>query len=384
MKFNKDGTPRQEGFTNNNAGVVCSRCNELIAIGARANWNRKPEPFSEKWHLPMCPNGRVNEVTETEIEETDGPMTQPQPTTNNDAFSVLAGALLPFLEERLKVKMDAHQVEAICKRLLDGAILSRVTHVKVIDPVTFETKRDIGIQHKLFPKVFNALQVKTSHGKPNNILLCGPAGSGKTTCAETIAHELGLKYFHFGSMSDEYKMLGYKDVNGKVVSTYFREFWENESDGALALFDEMDSWHATATLALNSMTNGYIDFPDGQSKGNANRRYMIGGVNTWGFGGDNDYVGRNPLDKAFLDRWNVKIAWGYDEEFERAIFQNHPFVKRVQAVRAKAKAKALKVLITPRACDTGIGLLEAGWSQADVEEVVLKGGMRDADWESIR
>jgi cobaltochelatase CobS len=73
-----------------------------------------------------------------------------------------------------------------------------------------------------------------------------------------------------------------------------------------------------ALLAFNAaLANGVAAFPDGSIKRHP-ETVIIAAANTWGFGGDANYIGRAKLDAAFLDRF-VTLAWGYDEDLERTI-----------------------------------------------------------------
>lgn len=173
------------------------------------------------------------------------------------------------------------------------------------------------IQHQAFEKLVMLASALANDDK--NIWLAGPAGSGKTTAARKLAASLGYdeeSEFDFnGAIDTEYKLSGFVDAKGRVVSTAFRRIWEN---GGVYLFDECDASMPGALLAFNAaLANGYAAFPDGTQKRHANT-VIIAAANTWGFGGDANYVGRAKLDAAFLDRF-VTLTWNYDENLERKI-----------------------------------------------------------------
>src|SRR5690606_7558053 len=92
-----------------------------------------------------------------------------------------------------------------------------------------------------------------------NVWLAGPAGSGKTTAAEQVAKALKLKFYFNGAIDTEYKLSGFVDAHGRIVSTAFREAYTN---GGVYLFDEVDASLPSATLAFNAaLANGQCDFP---------------------------------------------------------------------------------------------------------------------------
>lgn len=170
-----------------------------------------------------------------------------------------------------------------------------------------------GVSHKKFSPL---VMLMTSLGEEDrNIWLAGPAGSGKTTAARKLAEAMGLPFEFNGAIDTEYKLSGFVDANGRVISTAFRRIWEF---GGVYLFDECDASMAGALLAFNAaLANGHAAFPDGTIKRHQNC-YIIAAANTWGFGGDANYVGRAKLDAAFLDRF-VTLSWDYDQDLERKI-----------------------------------------------------------------
>ena len=217
----------------------------------------------------------------------------------------------------------------------------------------------------------------------SNVFLSGPAGSGKTTVAEQVAHglekALGCKipFYFTGAVNSEYKLMGFVKPDGEVVRTAFREAFEN---GGVFLFDEIDGSSANAILAFNAALAGSLcDFPDGTVKKHANF-YCIAAGNTFGQGATREYVGRNPLDAASLDRFAF-IDFGYDEDLERHIAGNDNWTSYVQSVRAAVVLLKIRAVVTPRASITGAKLLAAGEEVQMVKMMVIFKGM---DAEMIR
>lgn len=244
--------------------------------------------------------------------------------------------------------------------------------VKVHDVRTGEVK-DLGKQHAEFPRLLTMLSAGC------HVWLAGPAGSGKTQAAENAAKALGLPFSFNGALDTSYKVSGFVDAQGRIVSTSFRKAWEN---GGLHLFDECDASLAPATLAVNAaLSNSFAEFPDGMIHKHP-KFLCVAAANTIGYGPTADYIGRNRMDGAFLDRF-VPLQWGYDEALEREIAGNVEWVERVQHVRAKVNAKGLKVIISPRASINGAKLLAAGMSLAQVEASLLRGRMTAEQWNSL-
>jgi hypothetical protein len=116
-------------------------------------------------------------------------------------------------------------------------------------------------------------------------------------------------------VSSEYKLTGFIDAQGRIVSTAFRKAFEF---GGVFLFGETDASMPGALLAFNTaLANGWMDFPDGVVQKHPDFR-VVADANTFGTGADRLYVGRNQLDAASLDRYAV-LDWPYDEALEAAL-----------------------------------------------------------------
>ena len=367
-------------YRNNQPGIVCVACGKEIALGARKTWERtgKGKP-PRNWHVECTPNDGVG-VVEARNDEQDqqenaaGAAGDTASAGAADWMNGLAGAILPFLENKLKTKLDASQVEQIVKKMLDGAVLLSVAAIEIQDKRTDEV-RDLGVQHRLFPTLLQVVRAGV------NTWLTGPAGGGKTTAVQHIAKALGLDFYHVGALDNEYKLMGFVDAQGKVVSTVFRQWWVN---GGVLCLDEIDSWLPSATLCLNgALANGHCTFPDGLLPRHESGR-VVACANTWGLGGTDDYVGRMKQDAAFVNRFPARLDWSYDEALELAISGNPAWAKRVQHLRKRAKQQALKVVISPRQSIAGAKLLADGMEQELVEQLTIRNGMTDEQWSSIQ
>ena len=87
-----------------------------------------------------------------------------------------------------------------------------------------------------------------------NVLLTGPAGSGKTTILKTIAEDLGLD-FYVVSMTRQTTLnalLGFISINGTYIPSTFRQAIEQ---GGMFLMDELDAEDPNTILSLNTIEN---------------------------------------------------------------------------------------------------------------------------------
>lgn len=219
-------------------------------------------------------------------------------------------------------------------------------------------------RHKNFEAVLQA----TSCGP---VTMVGPAGAGKTNMAEQVAEVLGVPFYFTGAVQSEYKLMGFLNAQGQVVRTAFREAYEK---GGLFLFDEIDASSPAAVLAFNAaLANGQCDFPDGMVKRHKDF-YVMAASNTWWTGATREYVGRNQLDAASLDRF-IFITIDYDEELEKNIASDTSWTAYVQAARKAVRESGVKLIVSPRASILGSKLLDIGVKFNDVKAQVLWKGL---------
>ena len=283
------------------------------------------------------------------------------------ALRVLQGLLGPqgVDEESVKRIVDARVADAI-RDIPTGRLEIKVADRPV---VTHE-----GARHEVFDRVLGVC------AQGVNIMLVGPAGSGKTHLCEQVSHALRAEFGFSGAVASEYKLTGFKTANGDTVRTAFRERYEH---GGVFLWDEIDASSASALLAFNAgLANGHQDFPDGAVKRHADFR-AIASANTFGNGADRVYVGRNQMDGASQDRF-FTIAMDYDERLERALYGDTEWTRFVQKVRASVRNLNLRHIVSMRAIDMGTRLLAAGLDRDFVEAGTLWKGLAPADVAKIR
>lgn len=312
-------------------------------------------------------------------------------------------------EENMTTTIHPADELAVLRKLLGG---TGVTEERVLDLIRANAGRpaqvnldlrthSLTIEHKA--KLIHHKQPLLAAGVAAgvNMMIVGPAGSGKTTAAKICADMLGLDFYGTGAINSEYKLTGFIDAQGRIVNTAFRKAFEY---GGLFLFDEIDASLPGAVLPFNAaLANDWMDFPDANVKRHPNFR-VIAGANTFGTGADRQYVGRNQLDAASLDRFAM-LDWGYDEALEAALVgapvppsapaprsiapldadqlqaKAASWFARVLAARKAVSDLKVRHVVSPRATQSGVALLGAGWSWSEVEEAVLWKGL-DADTKS--
>lgn len=242
--------------------------------------------------------------------------------------------------------------------------LAKLTRVAAIQ-VGKAPKVEVESAHAMLP---NVVQMLAAGASP---FLVGPAGSGKTTLAQQCATVLKRKFYMAARVTSEFKLTGFVDANGKTVRTQFREAYEH---GGLFLFDEVDASDPDALTTFNAaLANGMADFPDGMVARHKDFVAIAAG-NTYGRGADRQYVGRNQLDAATLDRFQI-VDVDYDEMLELELAGNVEWTRYVQKVRAKIQSEKIRHIVSPRASIMGARLLASGMDKAFVCEATIWKGL---------
>ena len=204
-----------------------------------------------------------------------------------------------------------------------------------------EQQSDDIYYHEKFDQVLTYAQL----GEP--IMLVGPAGSGKNVIVQQVADALGVKMRYINNASDEFKLTGYMDAGGVYHGT---EFYDACVEGGVFFLDEIDASDANALIILNSvLANHYMTFPHKHIDVNPDLR-IITAANTFGTGADLDYVGRNTLDAATLDRFDI-ISVDYDRTLERHLYPDSDVLEFMWAFRDAVNISKIHHIVSTR----GIG-----------------------------
>ena len=212
--------------------------------------------------------------------------------------------------------------------------------------------------------------------------LVGPAGSGKSTILAQIAEAMDLPFYPMSvnSLTSDYNIIGYNDANGKYIPTVFRQAYEH---GGIFSFEEIDAGNPNVlTVINNAMSQDKYSFPDKIVEKHP-KFILAASGNTYGTGANIQYIGRNPLDAATLDRF-VMVYTDYDAKLEYILCANKEWLAWVHQVRNAVDRLGMKVVVGTRAVLHGEKLLNAGLPRKAVEQMVVFKGMRMADIEKIR
>lgn len=296
--------------------------------------------------------------TRAELEDAQGQLTEALGRTRRE-----------LAEAREEVVLSAGRFardEAV--RVVAEAVAEQVPPVVEVRVAEADPVRVGGHSHVVLPDVLLAL------GAGCHVLLVGPAGTGKSMMARQTAEAFGQEFhaLSLGPTTPMSKIFGYYDAHGQYHGTPFRSAFEH---GGLMLLDELDSGHPGLLAELNqALSIRSCAFADGMVAAHPEFR-LIATANTYGTGGDRQYVGRQALDAATLDRF-VVIDVSVDEDLEERIALAHApsrpedtlrVIEEVRRLRATAAEKRLPVMFSPRAGIDAAKLLQAG---ASVEQAI--------------
>ena len=312
---------------------------------------------------------QVSEIKSTLVKDT----VESFEDKNTKAVAKASLAVEDAINARLKNEIHKSIEERVPKRIL----------VKIED---LPEKEIEGHVHQKFEQVLNLANMR------ENILLVGPAGSGKTTLAKQVSEMLELPFFAI-SLSGGTSESAFK---GRYVPTgengkfefMASEFIHRYENGGVVLLDEMDACDENVLVSINTaLDNGYLDLPDRSDKPVAERHkdfVCIASANTYGQGANRIYCGRNQLDGATLDRFLAGlIEMDYDHELERKLVLNDSFRESMWQLREKVNKKKLRRIVSTRVAikldnqiaagfltpQEGIQQITAGWSQDELAAV---------------
>ena len=374
---------------------------ELIKVGSflQVKWNGTPMHKSLTEIRNIVDVALVGVTTtmqptvEKQIIRTTEPVVPAKAVTpTGSSLDAVIATMVANIMQTIPVGIDEDKVRDIVSDVIDPMALAtsvamdrlntkiealqpKVTQIIVKDRPAITLK---GVQHKAFGDIMMSISARC------NTFLVGPAGTGKTTMVSQVAEALNLGFHaeNLTAATTEYALKGFKDANSNYVPTKLREFFQN---GGVYLLDEIDNANPNVLGVLNSaLSNGFMAFPDGMVSKHPDFIAVAAG-NTYGNGATAEYVGRNPIDGATLDRFaffNVDI----DESVEDAMLAGFglpsatasTWLKAVRQSRQNVATSGLRVIVSPRATANGAGLLAQGMDMDKVyNATVLKGAKQD-------
>lgn len=311
---------------------------------------KKNEGIAVKGGSEQEQRQEMQDKSENDQKQKSPPSGSPPPSIND----IVAGIATQVVEQETEAITERvtnlessmsqiePRIEEIAKRAVEagGPSEIKITAPDPIPPITLKNP------HAQFAQLLKVATTRHPNGQTLRIMLSGPMGSGKGYGCEQLAEALQRPYGFMSvcEQSTETKLLGYMDLNGKYVPSLL---YHAVKEGWVFLLDEVDNGNANVLNALNAPTSSTkMAFPHEVVDIHPNF-VLVCAANTWGHGATDEYVGRCPLDAAFLDRF-VKIKWNYDEALELRISPVPDFARYVQKLRVTCHEIGIKITLSPR------------------------------------
>ena len=245
-----------------------------------------------------------------------------------------------------------------------------------------------GKKRKVINDLFHSKLPKVTMLAENrkNIMMYGPTGSGKTHLAKQVSEALELEFSSISCTSG----MSESQVGGRLLPVgdnakfeyIISGFLDRYENGGVMLLDEMDAADPNVLLFINTaLSNGYTNVPNRPHCPVAERHkdfVCVAAVNTLGNGADRMYSGRNKLDSSTLDRFKIgQVYIDYDRSLERQLCPNQELLDVCWKYREKIMENRLERAMTTRFIIDACDMIEAGWSQKDVDEAFFAGWRED-------
>ena len=169
-------------------------------------------------------------------------------------------------------QLAAKDVVEVAKPLLDDFIMETYGKLPQRLEVVTEKKTNVvqGITHEKFETVLQLVNCNIP------VFLTGPAGCGKNVLCKQVSEALGIEFYFSNAVTQEYKLTGFIDANGRFHET---QFYKAFTEGGLFMLDEIDASTPEVLVILNAaIANGYFDFPTGRAEAHEDFRLIAAAI----------------------------------------------------------------------------------------------------------
>ena len=252
-----------------------------------------------------------------------------------------------------------------------------------------EPKKIPGMSHKALPEVMGFINSGVQFGERVNVWMHGPGGTGKSSIAPQIATALDVPFYpiSLGPGTTQSSLMGYVTADGYQETAWVKAM----IGGGLVLLDEADAAHPAIVTVLNAaLANEFVGLPDGRTIKVHQQFFAVAAGNTTGNGADRVYKGRNGLDKAFLDRFEM-VHVGYDDTLESTACRRYglpeskvtKMLDYVRGIRANVIRQEMPELVGMRASIGAARAMASGVQWGKVVESRIRHGMSERDWTKV-
>lgn len=324
-------------------------------------------------------NGKVVLAPKTpslfdEVKETKSEVETMTNTNNlgNELQNVLMQTIAQFSAEKLINEV----MPQIKQKVVDEFGVLPVKHeitVNGSNPVTIEAD---------LPPVFDEILDSASCGV--NVMMTGPAGTGKGFMARQVAKALEAEFYEVNAVDTEYGLTGFVDANSRYNPTPFYDACKASSEGkkVIFLFDEMDCSNSRALKVFNeALEAGEFTFPNNE-KLNFEDMVFMSACNTYGTGSDEMYVG-NRIDESTLNRF-VMIKVDYNRKVEERLAEgDEQLCDFIDGFRSQIEKCGLQTVISYRNIKQIKKLMKTTMALKRIMQIALVKSIADDDLRNI-
>ncbi len=310
-----------------NAREIIALVNRILEQAADDSLRQTIERLFDEYFESQEPRKRIAQYVEGNI---DGQVADKVSALIDERISTLTAS------DKVDEQLTGHY-----KRILDDFIgVNAVPHTNIVTLGEVQLAHTgIAYYHQKFEQVLTQVQLDEP------VMLIGPAGSGKNYAVAQVAEGLGLPMYYTNNASNEFKLTGFIDAGGTYRDT---QFYKAFKDGGVFFLDEIDNSDPSALIVINSaLANGYMAFPHETIRRHPDFR-CVAAANTWGKGSNLQYVGRNVLDGATLDRFDM-VFFDYDRKLERALYPSDELLEFMWSLRDAADECRIPHIVSTRA-----------------------------------
>ena len=301
----------------------------------------------------------VEEKKEEVVEVKQEPI---QPEKPEFAMAVLEKVIMNTIAQTQVGKIEEQIMSGVADKVREFIKNEYGTLERKVVTVVDGKKAELG-EGEILHEKFDTICKFVANNEP--VFLTGAAGTGKNVLCQQVAKALGLDFYFTNAVTQEYKITGFTDAMGVFHETQFYKAFKN---GGLFMLDEMDASIPEVLIILNAaIANRYFDFPApiGYVEAHPNFRVVASG-NTYGLGANYEYVGRNQLDMASLDRFAM-VRVDYSKAIElRVANGNEELVNFCEDFRKASVKAGVRCVISYRA----IGRLAKMEALFDLKEAI--------------
>lgn len=308
-------------------------------------------------------------ITATKQKQTDVPLFQTQPNASSMTLGILEQTLANVIADKY--------VPVIANQVIDTVntyVSKNYGRVEQAITFTFAGNKLEETTHEKFDTIFQFILADEP------VMLVGPAGSGKNHIVQQIAKLANLPFYFTNAVTQEFKLTGFIDAMGKYHET---EFYKAFKDGGIFMLDEMDASIPEVLIILNAaISNRYFDFPNGRINAHPDFRIIAAG-NTFGQGASMQYVGRNQLDGASLNRFAI-IEIGYSQRIENAITNDTELIDFIRDFRNACDTAGINHIVSYRELIRCNKMLQSSLKATEVFDICLIKNLEKEDLRAIK